>query len=679
MPPNIDVRYFNPSPTNPTRVSTYSFSPYLLINGACPPAHQAIGDQCFFDYTTTVEISPEQERTSLFTSGEMKLGQSGLNLFADLAYVDAHVISRIAPYPAEFALTTASPYYAQYVEPNLTDAQKANLRSINVKYRLYDMGNRGYDYHNKSTHVVGGVKGNLGDWDLNSAVTFSKQKQDQDYVSGFPLADKFTAAMNNGSIDPFPYAKGQMPASMLSALNGTQFVGNYNTVDISMAGVDARASRPLFSMGGGDAMLGLGVEARKTGYKQTANPAVANAEILFDDPQPEFDLSRRSAGLFTELMLPITNKMELTGSVRYDRFSGVDDGRSGQSYGSNQSATTYKVHGRFQPSSALLLRGSLGTGFRVASMKEIAQPLVDFGVTSGTYNCPFTDSYDPLGYVANSYICGTRTQMEVFQGGNDNLKPEKSNQWSLGAVYDLDKNITVGLDLWQVDIKNAVSSVSEQLIIGNPEKYLGLYTTKAKAGGETYVAIKDMPINIGKVENRGLDWDLTARTKTDIGAVTTKLSGTYLIKSRYTMPGTDDQWTTSLGQFGVNDAVSFRNVIAASVSVDNATWGTTLRMNYRSAYKDQAYDADNDCLVYVESTDTCHAVQLDVPEYMTFDWQGKWMPTKALTLTLGINNLFDTAPPLSLRVNGAGHQLGYDPRYASPYGRTFYVTANYKF
>lgn len=677
VPPNIDVRYLNPSATNPNRVSTVSFSPYLATNGECPPAHQAIGRQCYFDYTSTVEISPEQERKSLFTTAEIKLGQSGLNAFADFAYVDAHVLARIAPYPAEFALSTTSPYYATYVAPYLTDFQKANLQSINVKYRLYDMGNRGYDYHNKSTHLVGGVKGSLGSWDLNSALTVSKQKQDQDYVSGFPLADKFLTAMNNGSIDPFPYAKGEMPASMLSALNATQFKGNYNTTDIKMVGLDARASRPLFSMGGGDAQLGLGAETRKSSYQVTANQAVANAEILFDDPQPEFDLSRRSAGLFTELQLPITNKLELTGSLRYDRFTGVDDGASGRTYGKSQSATTYKVHGRFQPTPALLLRGSYGTGFRVASMKEIAQPLVDFGVTSGTYDCPFTDNYDPLGYVAAGYTCDAKTQKEVFQGGNENLKPEKSKQWSLGAVFEVDKNVTLGLDYWQVKVRNAVSSVSEQLILDNPQKYLSLYTTKVKANG-TYVAIKDMPINIGRTDNQGLDWDITSRFKTDVGAVTAKLSGTYMIKSRYTTPGTDDQWETSLGQFGVNDAVTFRNVIAGQVSLDNATWGTTLRMNYRSGYKDQAYTED-DCLVYVESTDTCHAVRLSVPEYITFDWQGKWMPTKSLTLTLGITNLFDVEPPLSLRVNGAGHQLGYDPRYASPYGRTFYLTAGYKF
>ena len=50
-----------------------------------------------------------------------------------------------------------------------------------------------------------------------------------------------------------------------------------------------------------------------------------------------------------------------------------------------------------------------------------------------------------------------------------------------------------------------------------------------------------------------------------------------------------------------------------------------------------------------------------------------------LRLTLGINNLLDRESPRSLRSGGAGHQLGFDPRYHDPYGRTIYLQAAYTF
>ncbi len=677
VPPNVDVRYTDPAKvtaTNPTGTASTSLNPYLLANGNCPPAHVASGRQCIFDYTSSVEISPEQERTSLFGSAQFKLSNN-LRAFTDFAFTDASILARIAPYPAEFSLSTANPLYAKYVLPYLTPLQAANVTSVNVKYRLYDLGNRSYDYRTKSQHVVGGVDGVVAGWDVNSALTFSTQKQLQNYVAGFPLEVPFNAALASGAIDPFPYTLGTMPAAQLEALRKTGFVGTYNTTDIKMVGVDARASRELFKLGGGNASLGLGLDARRTSYKVAANPAVANAEILFDDPQPEYDLSRRNAGLFGELLMPITKELEITGGVRYDSVTGVEDGRSKTTFGSTQDATTFKLSGKFKPMSTLLFRGSVGTGFRAATMREIAQPLVDFGVTGGTYKCPFNAGYDPLGYLAKGYVCDD-LQKELFQGGNANLKPEKSEQWTFGMVFEPTAATSVGLDLWGVKVKNAVSSVSERLILSDPARYLSLYTTKFKASNNlTYVAIKDAPVNIGQLDNMGLDWDFQYKSNTPYGKVNGRVGGTYLIKSRYTTPGTSDQWETSLGRFGSNDAVSFRNVIHVQGTLDTGKWSHTAVLNFRSGYKDILHDEDN-CAV--DDGVDCIATQLDVPSHTTVDWQTKWTATKNVNVVLGISNLFDRKPPLSLRNTGS-HQLGYDPRYASPVGRSVYLSGSYQF
>ena len=675
VPPNVDVRYANPSPTQPNRVSTVSFSPYAESTGNCAPDHVALGRQCFFDYTSTVEIVPEQKRNSFFASGEMKLGGSGLKGFADFAYIDAHILARIAPYPAEFSLATTHPYFSTYVNPYLTQAQRDNLKSVNVKYRLYDMGNRGIDYGTKATHLVAGVEGNVGAWDINSAFTISNQKQNQDYVSGFPLADKFNAAIDAQLFDPFLSPLGTMPADQLAALNATQYVGNYNTTDIKMVGLDARAQTELFKMAGGSAQLSFGGELRQTGYKVSANQAVANAEILFDDPQAEYDLQRKNGGVFAEMLFPISNKFEVSGALRYDTFTGVDDKTRGTTFGTSQGATTYKIMGKFKATKNLALRASYGTGFRVATMTNIAQPLVDFGVTGGSYACPFSATYDPLGYIAKGYVCDN-LQKEVFQGGNPELKPEHSKQWNLGVVWDITDNVTSKFDLWSVNINDAVTEVSERLILSNPGKYLNLYTTKFKSSNNlTYVAVKLLPINIGKVENQGLDWSFTFRNKFEFGRLTTNIAGSHLIKSRYTTPGTDDQFETSLGEFGSNDAVSFRDVITANASLVTGAWTNSLTMNFRSGYKDIHHDVDN---CNVDDGTDCVDTQLDVPRYTTFNWQTQWEATKNVGLMFGVTNLFDRKPPLSLRNTGS-HQLGYDPRYASPIGRSFYLQASYKF
>ena len=463
---------------------------------------------------------------------------------------------------------------------------------------------------------------------------------------------------------------------MIAALKGTQFSGVYNTTDIKMHGIDGRASRELFKLGGGNAQIGVGADYRTTSYTQKANPAVANAEILFDDPQPEFDMKRANSGAFAELLMPVNKQLEVTTSLRYDTVSKITDSLNGVVTGNDQSASTYKVSARFQAQKSMLFRGAYGTGFKAASMLEIAQPKTDFGVTGGSYVCPLNAANGLANHPLAQYCDSAKGQLEEFTGGNPNLKPEKSEQWSLGAVFEPTDNLSIKLDLWNVNIRDAVTSVDEALIAADPNKYIALYTTKFKAStNSSALAILLAPINIGRQENRGIDYDFVLRNRFGDAKITNRLAGTYMLLSRYTTPGTDDSWETSLGQYGSNSAVTFRNIIKVSSTIDYGSWTHTLTGNYRSGYKDKHHDVDN-CAV--DNGVDCVDVQLDVPEYYTFDWQTQYRPIKNLELTFGIVNLADKTPPLSLRNTGS-HQLGYDPRYASPVGRTYYLSGTYKF
>ena len=678
IPPNVTVRYVNAAGAN----KTVNVNPYQKINNKCAPLHVPAFDdgQCWYDYTSSVEISPEVKRGGVYASGEMKLGSSGWKAFTDIALNRSDVYATIAPYPAEFSLAASTPLFQKYVSPYLTAEQRAGVTGSTVKYRLLDMGGRAYDYASKTTHVVIGVDGNAAGWDINSAITLSRNMAPTNYVGGFPLADKFTAALAAGTIDPFPYAAGEMPAAMVDKLKATGYSGNYSKTEIEMRGADVRASRELFSLPGGKAQLGVGADFRSTSYSEFGNPVVAHSEILFDDDQPAFDYKRKNAGAFGELLMPIVTGLEATASLRYDSISKITDNLNGGSVGNNQSATTYKVSTRWQPTRSMLFRAAYGTGFKAASMKEIAQPQTDFGVTGGLYDCPITaaNGFSP-SHPLFKYCDGKgRGQLEAFNGGNPNLKPEKSKQWSVGAVFEPTANFSARFDLWNVQIRDAVDSVSENLIANNPQKYINLYTTKFKAStGESDLAIIFAPINIGKLENRGLDYDFLYKMNLASARLTARLAGTHLLKSRYSTPG-EDTWETSLGQFGSNDEVAFRNVIKTSLTADIGAFSHNLSANFRSHYKDKLQDAENCAVTVGDVNGDCIDVQLDVPNYYTFDWQTVWRVQKGLELTGGVINLADKKPPLSLRNTGS-HQLGYDPRYASAIGRTFYLSASYKF
>lgn len=657
-----------------------NINPYLKANGKCAPKHlDAFGDgQCWFDYTSTVEIQPEQGRNSMFVSGELKLGSTGFKAFGDLAYTDSTILARIAPYPAEFKVVKGSALYTKYIAPNLTAAQAATAASATVKYRLYEMGGRAYDYGNKATHFVAGVDGNAMGWDVNSAVTYSTNTQDTDYAGGFPLADKFTAAANAGTIDPFGTEAGKMPKEMVAALMGTQYLGNYSSQKITMKAIDARASRAVFSLGGGSAMLGVGADFRTTSYATNYAEVAKTGAILFDDQQVNNGYKRSNGGAYAELVMPFTKELEITSSGRYDRVGGVKNDTDGVTYGKNEGAATYKLSGRWTPSKMLLVRAAIGSGFRAASMSQIASPVQDFGVTGGTYNCPLTAANNLANHPLAKY-CEGRNQFEAFSGGNKDLKPETSKQWTIGAVFEPVSFMSVGIDLWNVQIKDQVSTVDEALYFSNPNKYIDLFTTKFKAStGTQSLAIKLLPINIGKVENQGIDYDFTVRTKVMDGKLTSRLAGSYLLKSRYTTPGTDNSWETSLNRYGSNSAVSFRNVIKFTTSYDIGSWTHTANVNYRNGYDDKHHDVDNCAVTTNDANQDCVDVMLKVPSYTTADWQTVYRFSKTMDITGGIINMFDRKPPFSLRNTGS-HQLGYNPSYSSPMGRTYYISGNYKF
>jgi iron complex outermembrane receptor protein len=184
---------------------------------------------------------------------------------------------------------------------------------------------------------------------------------------------------------------------------------------------------------------------------------------------------------------------------------------------------------------------------------------------------------------------------------------------------------------------------------------------------------------VGQSINKGIDWDLTVGNDLSFGRLSTTLAGTYVLDSKYTRPGTTDDWISSLGRFGDDNAVVFRTVAKFINTLTHDDFAHSVTLNYRSGYEDQAQYADSEYVRLGSINGEGVDIQLSVPSYATINYQTKYQAMDALGVTFGINNLADRAPPLSLRSGGAGHQVGFDPRYTDVYGRTFYLGLDYKF
>ena len=639
-----------------------AFSPYLAKNGQCPEGFDITTSNaraCGFDTGSTVEIVPQSKRDSLFSKATYKLNDN-LNAFAELAYSRYDLTARIAANPIPIAIAKDSALYNTYVSPYLTPAQRADVKSVTANYRSSDFGLRASNTITETKHMVVGVEGELGAWNFESGLTWSQNSIDERYTGGYQKSQEFKNILANPDFNPF--AATQKP-SVQAQVAGAQFVGSVRTASTTMRGIDTHGSRELFSLPGGKASLGIGGDYRTYTYEQS--PGATGDDIYSFNTKPAYDMSRDTYGAFVELLAPLTKSFEMTVGGRYDAVKAIDDKLNNKTVGKKDSANTYKVSARWQPVQTVLIRGSYGTGFKAPSMLDIAQPLVNAGFTAKKFDCP---------YPGNALCRAEATQYNAVSQGNPDLQSEKSKQFTLGFRVEPSSAFSFGADLWDVKLRNAVSEVSEEQAFADPVKYASSFGEYIEPStGIAYYAFKKLSVNIGKKEYRGIDWDLSANHKFSFGKLTAQLSGTHMLHANYTKAGSDNVFTSNMNFFGDTNEVTFRNLMKLTTTLDTGRLSNTVTVNYRNGYTDAPATVYNLATQKEEKN-----FRLQVPSYTTFDWQARFAFDKQTTIRAGIKNLFDRAPPLSLRAS-SGHQIGFDPRYADPMMRSFYVTGNYKF
>lgn len=658
----------NPATAVDEQIKTVSFNPYQKANGTCAPDNLQVGPTCSFDYTSTIEIIPESERNSVFLNGHYQITDD-LTAFSTLVYSQSEMTARIAPYPTgNVPVPVDSALVNEYVVPYLTPLQANNLIRVTGTWRALPADPRTTEYLSDATHLVLGFEGSAGDIDYSGGYTFANNSQEQNYPTGWLLLEPFVNLVTSGRLNIFT-TPDKITDAEREELSKTVYRGNWDTTDVTVHSIDGVASTPVFSLAGGDAVVAVGFDYRDTTFTREISDANANEELLFLSKDTPYDMSRSQGALFTEVLLPVADSVEVTASLRYDTIDAVDSAGEG-TVGKSMDDTTYKITGRWDLIDELALRASFGTGFKAPSMLEIAEPRTEFGVTSGNYSCPLAAS-DPLSAAC---LPGS-PQYAIYREGNADMKPEKSEQYSAGFVLQPTDGISLTVDYWNVEITDVVERLSEAQIFANPTLYRDLFTTKTNLATNTEeLAIIQGAVNGGERNASGIDYNFSVTFDSSIGTFTPSLSGTYMLESESSLNG------SSLGKFGGDNKVTFRNQIRLGLTLAQDMFTHSLSANYKSGYLDQAKTINMLNSNGVPNFAVNTPIQLTVSDYYTVNYQSdvKLMDDK-VGLTLGINNLLDEEPPLSLRTAGAGHQVGWDPRYVDAFGRTFFVRGEYTF
>jgi iron complex outermembrane receptor protein len=647
---NLDVSSSNTFPAN-VRRTTPSGSPTgprmnPSVPGCNPPStvyapDSFVGGQaCLYDYMHATEIFPDSQRLSLITRGQLAVDAQN-TLFAEL--LDNRTVTDYRISPA--TLTNLNyPVNGPFYPSALISSNQTPLR---VSMRMEALGPRTNRITANEQRVLLGLKGTLDGWDYDTALNHSVSTVDDKYIDGYVRTSTFNAAFLTGQINPFGDSGTAGDALLASTKVSDDARRSRGTTD----SLDFKASRELFDMAGGAAAVALGAELRHEHMGFTPSALLAAGELRGDAATPAFGGGRTVTAAFAEFDLPISKQLEAQLAARYDHYS--DFG----------SSTNPKLGIRWTPAKEVVVRGSVGTGFRAPSMSDLyTPPTVD--VTNGVYN-------DPLGCIkvgaidntTNPDYCGL--QPDKLSGGNAALKAETSRQFSFGVVFEPSRGLLASLDYWHIAKNNVIDSPEGSYFadpVGN-----AAYITRGPADPTLpgipgpILQIDSRLRNVGKLSTSGLDlglnWPVFANTA---GKLAIGLNGTYVFNYR-----TQDQGGPVISGVGifVNNQVVQRWRHTLSFDYDLGPWSTTLQNTFYSSYQDQNPNPDGS-VRYVQA-------------YSLWDFTVAYKWSAALQIRAGIKNLLDTNPPRSNQI--FSFLAGYDPSYTDPRGRSAFLAANYKF
>lgn len=628
---------------------------------------------CGYLYARQVDLVPKTERKTGFLKGTLQLTdahQLGLEYFISensnatkIAGVPYGALwmnpgtkyypgNGITPLPTVFTLNPA--YLPTSAPPGALPGV------IKLRWRDTFSGGREEQTDNTQQRFIASLDGAVAGWDYRTAFSYNENKLTDKLIAGYTDGTIVTSGVLNGTINPF----GDQDAAGAALLSSAQAKGTLFTAKGQVYSLDAQGSRELSDWfgAGRPAAIAVGAEFRREKFRYVGN-APFDALVVSStgfDPATDNEGSRNVAAIYAELNVPIIKELEVTGSLRYDRYS--DFGNT----------TNPKVSFRYQPNKQVLLRGSYSTGFRAPSLYDLNAPQT-FTNTANNWDDPVRcPGGVPIAGVSKSENCAVQFMSQI--GGNKSLKPETSKNTTVGIVFEPVADFSASVDFWWITLKHQIAALADTTIFGDPAKYAGLFhrapdgslaTDGSLCPGPNCGFVEDVTMNLGGVKTSGLDLGATYRIRAaEAGTVTLGFNGTYLTKFDYQNEA-DGVWLPNVGRYAGGVALSsggggpaFRWQHALTANWTKGPWGVGIVNNYKSGYIDQ--DPIN-----------------TVGSYSTWDLWGSWRPTKALALTVGVRNLFDTLPPNSNQT--ATFQVGYDPRFADATGRTYYLRGSYNF
>lgn len=373
--------------------------------------------------------------------------------------------------------------------------------------------------------------------------------------------------------------------------------------------------------------------------------------------------------------LPFVNKLELNLATRYSDYGGTVG-----------SKFTSKVGIGYRPVEDLLLRGTWSEGFRAPSLIELYTGSRQTNLAgSNTDPCNGGAAAHPTlpgcagvpsTYNQSSYNGGL---LPLTVSGNGALNPETAETWSYGLAYKPHwvPGLSFTLDAYQVTITDAISTPSVanalQLCAAQAGVFCSALTRDATTG--QVLNFSSSFLNLNEIKTSGYDIAVRYHLETGVGAWDAALSGTHLDEFDVTSPNPTGGAPIVIHAVGTSTGGTTPATARAtypewkglaSLRWSDGVWGAMWRGRYIGSTLDGAAPARP--TVPVKGDRVAAIVYNDLQMDRHFE-------ALDANLTVGINNVFDKAPPISY----ANAPINFDIYTYDVMGRYFYVRVSKSF
>ncbi len=539
-------------------------------------------------------------------------------------------------------------------------------------------------------------------WDVNFIKT--ENSADQNFYNGYnvrrmqiALGDPAVCAANPGCVPLNLFGgqgangEGSITDDMLNWIRMTTKDSSRQELKVWSANITG----DLFALPAGALAFATGYEHRDYSGSYSPDQTRINGESQDSSAIPtagSYSVNEFYAEFNAPLLAdaPLAKKLDLSLAARYSDYD---------TFGSK---TTSKVGLRWQLNDDWLLRGTYAQGFRAPFIGELFG-LAQFGATL-TDPCSNYSTSGNAQLIANCQALGVpagyeqiNTQITTTTGGNPLLQPEKADSYTLGAVYSpswaenasWSQRLNIGVTYYDHKIKDAIQAPDAQDLLnacvasGDPSSGFCSGITRTASGQVN--RFSNLLANIGQVKTDGVDvkfdWTLPDFS---IGRFNTTWESTYV--DRY--KATDvfgNEFSRTVG-VELNDSAIPRWQSNLRLNWAYGDWSASWTARYVSHVTESCSDFRDGTSQSLTALGLCSdpssvddALSLNRLGGTTYhDVQVAWntpFGVDGLSVSGGVNNLFDRSPPRCMSCTLNGYDAG---TYDLP-GQFWYVQAMYKF